>query len=1197
MIGRGDDVDAIARALAGGGNVVLAGPRRTGKTTVAQAALEACRRTASVYVGAVDLFEFADPAGLVRALTVELLSNRPTLRRVIDDARRAGEDLLAQMRIASVVRLHQDLGDEIELALEMGRREGEAPHDRLRAALELAQTLADRDERRVVLFFDEFQDTAGNDERFGVPEQATRLIRAVLQRSPRVSVLFAGSLEHLMRDIFGPTDRALSQFGGFHELTPITADEWKAGIRARLADDDAEIVDDASDRLIVLGEGHPRTTMLLAQHAHAGSVTELRPEIDSALVVQALERAISGERLRHDQQLEQIRMLGRHAETMATRVAAGAEELYAGLKSQQARRGLEALHDRGIIEPGAGRGRWRVVDPLFRRYLVAPSRRATGFPVAATRQDRTRRGTASLCLDSLSRTVSDPVVHSRPSQRMTSPDFAAFFQAATGYAAYDYQRALGERLGTPELVEIPTGAGKTQALLCAWLHQRLTRAAGPRRLVYALPMRSLVEQTRDVALELRERLGLTEDDVSVDVLMGGESAGDWRLRPEHPAILIGTIDMLLSRALARGYGESRFAWPVAFGLLHTDCRWVFDEVQLMGPARATSAQLAGLREALGGTGTETTWVSATTDPEALRTVDHPELGEWLRLSEADRAGPLAPRMNAVKTMERADLADVAPAQRAAHVAALLLERHRPGTRTLCVLNRVDTALKLHARLSATVDRDAGPGVVIVHSRFRPPERAAAMQRAIASVDPDGPGTIVIATQVVEAGVDLSSALLVTPTAPFSSVVQRLGRCNRAGELADARVLWLDDGEPNARDAAPYAEEDLRSAREALLGLVGESVSPSRLEPLHVAERRDPTAILRRRDLIDLFDTSPDLSGLDIDVAPFIRPDDVRIVAVCFRDVADLARREISGGEQSLPRREELVQIPLSELGRNDLVWTLDHVEGTWVRRRPSPGATAILPAAAGRYDPVRGWTGDAKDVPLPLAPSDAALEGIADDPASLSRRWVKLADHLKDVMEEVAALADVLKLPAAEAAALRTAGALHDVGKAHPVFQDTLLRSGPEAEREQRRAELWAKSAGGYARHSRPAFRHELASVLALVATGDVALDDAPLVRYLVAAHHGRVRLSMRPAPDESPPAGGTRFALGIVDGDEVPSVETPVGTLSPVVLDLGCMELGGEPFSWTDVACALRDRVGPLRLAYLEALLRIADWRVSARA
>ena len=41
--------------------------------------------------------------------------------------------------------------------------------------------------------------------------------------------------------------------------------------------------------------------------------------------------------------------------------------------------------------------------------------------------------------------------------------------------------------------------------------------------------------------------------------------------PKRPAILIGTQDMLLSRALNRGYGMSRYRWPMHFGLLNNDC--------------------------------------------------------------------------------------------------------------------------------------------------------------------------------------------------------------------------------------------------------------------------------------------------------------------------------------------------------------------------------------------------------------------------------------------------------------------------------------------------------------------------------------------------------------------------------------------------------------------------------------------------
>ena len=64
-------------------------------------------------------------------------------------------------------------------------------------------------------------------------------------------------------------------------------------------------------------------------------------------------------------------------------------------------------------------------------------------------------------------------------------------------------------------------------------------------------------------------------------------------QPDKPWVLVGTQDQLLSRALNRGYAMSRFEWPVHFGLLNNDCRWLIDEVQLMGPGLWTTSQLEG----------------------------------------------------------------------------------------------------------------------------------------------------------------------------------------------------------------------------------------------------------------------------------------------------------------------------------------------------------------------------------------------------------------------------------------------------------------------------------------------------------------------------------------------------------------------------------------------------------------------------
>ena len=187
-------------------------------------------------------------------------------------------------------------------------------------------------------------------------------------------------------------------------------------------------------------------------------------------------------------------------------------------------------------------------------------------------------------------------------------DFDEFLRAALGenFTPFDFQRRLAE---DPEcksrLINVPTGCGKTAAVVLAWLWNRIERkhAEWPRRLVYCLPMRTLVEQTRDNVRQWLKNLGNLEwsdernhpGKIGVHILMGGEEKTDWDIYPERDAILIGTQDMLLSRALNRGYGMSRYRWPMHFGLLNNDCLWVFDEIQLMGSGLPTTAQLHAFR--------------------------------------------------------------------------------------------------------------------------------------------------------------------------------------------------------------------------------------------------------------------------------------------------------------------------------------------------------------------------------------------------------------------------------------------------------------------------------------------------------------------------------------------------------------------------------------------------------------------------
>src|SRR5690606_35154849 len=125
----------------------------------------------------------------------------------------------------------------------------------------------------------------------------------------------------------------------------------------------------------------------------------------------------------------------------------------------------------------------------------------------------------------------------------------------------------------------------------------------------------------------------------------------------------------------------------------------------------------------------------------------------------------------------------------------ILAAHQPGTFTLVIVNRVTRAREIFRLLQKMVAKQSEPGrptLALVHSRFRPSDRAA--HTAILT-DRTITHKIVIATQAIEAGVDVSAKILVTELAPWSSLVQRFGRCNRAGEHTSpdspATIHWID----------------------------------------------------------------------------------------------------------------------------------------------------------------------------------------------------------------------------------------------------------------------------------------------------------------------------------------------------------------------------------------------------------------------
>jgi hypothetical protein len=366
MIGREADVREITAALAGGASVVVAGPRRTGKTSVCDAALGRLARR-GLYTVAIDLFRIATAAELAEVLVAKTVANRSALRRILHQTRRAGRFVADVVETSAVVKSKTELGEELEIAFRPGLAARD-PDRYLDYALALPGRIAEADRKQVVVFIDEFQEIASGQKPYGDPDRLTKRMRAIFQRSSDVSYLFAGSLEHLMRDLFTPTQRALHQFGGFHDLRPIDDEAWESGLRERFAADECRVDEQALTRLIEYGELHPRSTMLIAQKTHLTSVELETRLIDLSVVEQGYLAALASDRISHEQIVERIRSLHKLGLAVAERLARG-DPVYRQLPRGAVRRALEALRDAAIIE-SSGRGAWRFTNPLFRHYLL-----------------------------------------------------------------------------------------------------------------------------------------------------------------------------------------------------------------------------------------------------------------------------------------------------------------------------------------------------------------------------------------------------------------------------------------------------------------------------------------------------------------------------------------------------------------------------------------------------------------------------------------------------------------------------------------------------------------------------------------------------------------------------------------------------------------------------------------------------------
>lgn len=425
---------------------------------------------------------------------------------------------------------------------------------------------------------------------------------------------------------------------------------------------------------------------------------------------------------------------------------------------------------------------------------------------------------------------------------LTAADFTAFFRAIHEVDPFPWQRELARQVVSerrwPEVLDLPTGAGKTAVIDVAVFAQAVDAARppqerlAPRRTVFVVDRRVVVDQTRQRAIKIaaaladarqgilgqaRERLCTLSDSgrpLGVAVMRGGMPRDEgWARTPDQPLVAVSTVDQVGSRLLFRGYGVSDRMRPIHAGLLGEDTLFVLDEVHLAEPfaetLRALAARYRGRREDL-----PSRWgvVRMSATPPGSAGDSQPAF----ELTPQDREHTvLSRRLTAEKPTRLLKRVEVGSGSNegakrtrfASACADSARELLTSGLRTvLVVVNRVDTA-----RLAWRQLRDAGSDAHLLTGRMRPLDRDRVVNQLLPRIGAGRSRTgeespvVVVATQCVEAGADLDFDGLVTECASLDALRQRFGRLNRLGDYPTCagRVLVRSDQASKSDDDPVY----------------------------------------------------------------------------------------------------------------------------------------------------------------------------------------------------------------------------------------------------------------------------------------------------------------------------------------------------------------------------------------------------------
>jgi len=349
------------------------------------------------------------------------------------------------------------------------------------------------------------------------------------------------------------------------------------------------------------------------------------------------------------------------------------------------------------------------------------------------------------------------------------------FGAATGTVAEARAEVLNACLRAAEgrpgfySLTVPTGGGKTlSSLAFALRHAACNRL---RRVIYAIPFTSIIEQTAQTFRGVFADLDGEPDELILEHHSNFDPDQETvrsRLASENwdSPLIVTTNVQLFESLFANRTSRCRKLHRIAGSVI------ILDEVQTL-PVELLTPCLKALRLLVEQYGCTVVLCTATQPALEYRPEEF-EIG----LPQAQPIIPDAPRL--YERLKRVEVQDAGVLDRTE-----LVQRLAACEQVLAIVSTRRHAADLYQSL---VERTGGDGCYHLSAAMTPEHRSQQLEEIRAQLS-QGRICRVVATQLIEAGVDVDFPVVWRSLAGLDSIAQAAGRCNREGRLERA-VTWV-----------------------------------------------------------------------------------------------------------------------------------------------------------------------------------------------------------------------------------------------------------------------------------------------------------------------------------------------------------------------------------------------------------------------